>query len=279
MYKCEECGKEYESLYSYRSHTACHSPKYKLSQKNRKRLEQVVVERTCVKCGEIFTVIRTINKNGTQNIHKYESKCCSHGCANSILVLTKEQNKSKGRSGPKNNRWVEPENRLRNRKDYRCRICGNPIRKKKHGLCVVCYKTSPEMKSIRSIAGLNSAASRKNRSKNEQLFCEMCESHFSIVKHNEPMFNGWDADVIVEDVKTAVLWNGRWHYLQITKCQHLNQIQNRDKIKIGEIEKAGYRPYVIKDLGRFNPKFVKEEFDKFISIFQGVDILALSSAG
>ena len=32
------------------------------------------------------------------------------------------------------------------------------------------------------------------------------------VKHNEAIFNGWDADVIIEDIKLAVLWNGKWHY-------------------------------------------------------------------
>lgn len=102
------------------------------------------------------------------------------------------------------------------------------------------------------------------RSKNEMLFCEYCEKHFNEVKHNESIFNGWDADVIIEDNKYAVLWNGRWHYDELSKTTSLKQIQNRDKIKLKEIIKCGYKPYVIKDMGSYNPIFVKEQFDKFL---------------
>lgn len=37
---------------------------------------------------------------------------------------------------------------------------------------------------------------------------------------------------------------------------------NRDKIKINEIIKCGYKPYIIKDLGKYNRVFVEEEFNK-----------------
>lgn len=76
------------------------------------------------------------------------------------------------------------------------------------------------------------------RSKNEIAFCELCEKYFKNVKHNEQMFNGWDADVIIEDIKVAVLWNGPWHYRQLFEGHNLKQIQNRDRIKIKEIEKC-----------------------------------------
>lgn len=46
------------------------------------------------------------------------------------------------------------------------------------------------------------------RSKNEIEFCKLCEEYFDNVKHNESIFNGWDADIIIEDIKFAVLWNG-----------------------------------------------------------------------
>jgi hypothetical protein len=82
------------------------------------------------------------------------------------------------------------------------------------------------------------------------------------VLSNEPIFNGWDADIIIEDYKIAVLWNGKWHYEKITKKHSVAQVQNRDKIKIKEIIKTGYTPYIIKDMGRENKEFVIEEFNK-----------------
>jgi hypothetical protein len=78
------------------------------------------------------------------------------------------------------------------------------------------------------------------------------------------MFNGWDADVIIEDIKTAILWNGKWHYEKIKKEHSVEQVQNRDKIKLMEIENMGYKSYVIKDLGKANKEFVEKEFKKFI---------------
>lgn len=49
------------------------------------------------------------------------------------------------------------------------------------------------------------------------------------------MFNGWDADIIIPNIKVAVLWNGKWHYEQIKKGHSVKQVQNRDKIKLKEI--------------------------------------------
>jgi hypothetical protein len=106
----------------------------------------------------------------------------------------------------------------------------------------------------------------KRRSQNEIYFCHLCENYFKEVKHNIPQFNGWDADVIIEDIKYAILWNGNWHYIEISRKNSLSQIQNRDKIKINEIEKAGYIPYVIEDRGKYNTLFVEEEFNKFIRL-------------
>lgn len=102
------------------------------------------------------------------------------------------------------------------------------------------------------------------RSKNEIEFCKLCEEYFDNVKHNESIFNGWDADIIIEDIKFAVLWNGPQHYKQITKSHSVKQTQNRDKIKVKEIEECGWTPYIIKDMGKANKDFVKEKFDEFL---------------
>lgn len=82
---------------------------------------------------------------------------------------------------------------------------------------------------------------------------------------NEQKFNGWDADVIIEDLKIAVLWNGKWHYEKITQKHSVKQVQNRDNIKIKEIIKCGYIPYIIKDMGKYKKSFVEEEFEKFLN--------------
>ena len=52
-----------------------------------------------------------------------------------------------------------------------------------------------------------------------------------------------------------------WHYKQISKTQSLLQVQTRDNIKIKIIEKFGYTPYTIKDLGKYNKLFVEQEFE------------------
>lgn len=104
----------------------------------------------------------------------------------------------------------------------------------------------------------------KRRSKNEIYFGELCKQKFQNVKFNKPMFNGWDADVIIEDLKLTVLWNGAWHYKKITNQHSLEQVKNRDAIKQEEIIKAGYNFYIIKDMGKHNKEFVEKKFQEML---------------
>ena len=90
----------------------------------------------------------------------------------------------------------------------------------------------------------------------------MCKEKYNEVLSNETIFNGWDADIIITNYKIAVLWNGKWHYEKITKKNSVKQVKNRDKIKIREIKSCGYIPYIIKDMGRENRDFVRQEFKK-----------------
>lgn len=112
------------------------------------------------------------------------------------------------------------------------------------------------------INGRITAANQCKRSKNEIYFSELCAKEFEITT-NEPYFDGWDADVIIHSEKTAILWNGIWHYKQIAKTQSLKQIQARDRVKIAIIKRYGYIPYVIKDMGRYDKAFVEQEFEIF----------------
>lgn len=153
-----------------------------------------------------------------------------------------------------------------------CELCKKDFKikrsKKNQRFCSVsCASTwrNTEL-GIGRIAGLASvkAQSENRRSKNEIYFAELCKNHFKTVLINEQMFGGWDADVIIEDVKVAVLWNGRWHYEKITEKHSVEQVQNRDRIKLLEIKRLGYTPYVIKDGGKFKKEFVEGKFKEFL---------------
>ena len=155
-------------------------------------------------------------------------------------------------------------------KEKICKQCGKvfkTIKKNRKTCSDECAKILKDLGAKKG--GLISVGvqSKERRSKNEKLFAEMCMRDFSEVLTNEPIFNGWDADVILPKQRIAVLWNGKWHYEQIKSGSSLSQIQNRDKIKLEEITKMGYTPYVIKDMGKHNPEFVKSEYEKFKSHF------------
>ena len=129
--------------------------------------------------------------------------------------------------------------------------------------CKYRAKTDEGRENIRKMVE-KSVNTQVRRSKNEILFFEKCYEYFNNVENNKTIFNGWDADVIIHDHKLAVLWNGKWHYEKIKQGHSLSQVQNRDRIKIKEIEKYGYKPYVIKDMGRFSTEKVEMEFDNLI---------------
>lgn len=130
----------------------------------------------------------------------------------------------------------------------------------------LCSRKSSDHSAMGRLGGLKSAKiqSENRRSKNEISFANLCIEYFKNVLTNVNMFNGWDADIIIPELKIAILWNGIWHHKKITKKHSLLQVQNRDKIKIKEIELFGYKPYIIDDLGRNDSDFVNEKFQEFI---------------
>ena len=148
-----------------------------------------------------------------------------------------------------------------------CAICGKEFQTIKSKYCSEeCLKK--RLSQCGKKGGKISAEAQQRRSKNEILMAELCSEYFSSILTNKAMFNGWDADIIIPDYKIAILWNGQWHYKQISKKQSLKQVQSRDKIKLQQIKKCGYTPYIIKDLGKFNKKFVNEEFSKLLTYLE-----------
>jgi DNA-directed RNA polymerase subunit M/transcription elongation factor TFIIS len=230
---------------------------------SKKKHEDVVS--VCPQCGAEFA-----NKASGKEHKTY----CGQKCANAAIAKTRNQQEINAKikvatqqamdkiaetSGPKKKPNVTLECGtckrqfsvawpLRKKRKYCSRSCANSVIGKKYG----------------RRNGQLSAQKMVKRSKNEILFAELCAGRW-IVTCNEPMFDGWDADVVLTDLKVAVLWNGVWHYKdKIRKGHSLLQVQTRDRIKLDVIEKHGYQSYVIKDMGKHNPVFVREEFEKFV---------------
>ena len=244
----------------------------------------------CV-CGVIYKMpVATINEgyyhcNGKQNRAKkrpvLERNCLNEKC-NKVFKPRGNHGKfcslSCSASTTQTKEYMKKNNIISNIKltPIKCLMCNIEFKPRliRQKLCSInCrdnYQIRDENKEKLKINGQKggriSAHSQQRRSKNETYFAELCETYFGKenVKTNEPMFDGWDADVIIPSKKIAVLWNGAWHYKQIMKNQSLLQVQTRDNIKMKVIEKHGYTPYVIKDMGKYKPEFVKEQFEIFM---------------
>jgi hypothetical protein len=202
----------------------------------------------CIKCNK--------EHDGTFGSGKY----CSRSCANS-RTFSEESKKKKSLA----NKGQIPPNKME-RANFICKHCGTQFEDRINSSKKYCSRLCVS-RAVGRLGGMKSKQGR--RSKNEILFANMCEEHFDNVLTNENIFNGWDADVILSNEKIAVLWNGKWHYEKITENHSLKQVQNRDRIKIKEIKKAGYVPYIIKDMGGYNPDFVKEKFNIFLKEIAG----------
>lgn len=94
----------------------------------------------------------------------------------------------------------------------------------------------------------------------------MIKGKFPDALPNEPMFNGWDADIVIPSKKIAILWNGAWHYKDL--LGGLKMIQNRDKIKYNEIVKKGYMPYIVVDFTSGKESTVQKELKRFEQFLQ-----------
>jgi hypothetical protein len=142
--------------------------------------------------------------------------------------------------------------------------------------CCICQKSIPyidrftrstcskecnkkRLTEIGRMGGKISAAKQTRRSKREIEMYELCKNHFKNVDHNKPIFNEWDADILIYDHKIAVMWNGDWHYIEMSFAQSLLQVQTRDAYRIKQILKEGWIPYTIEDSTK-NPKTPKQAF-------------------
>jgi len=280
MNTCLSCGKDVKNKYC---NVSCQNKHQNQSKTIKKYGEYIEFDVCCESCSKNFSVIER------EFLHPQKDKYfCSRSCSNKRVVTAEHKQKTsstlkswyESHSKPKSvfSPKQEKTKTIKEKVVFegKCEFCGETYlkRKKKQRFCgVICVrkKNRKNLLEFSSIGGRNSAKQQSStrRSKNEIYFAELCKNHFNNIKTNATIFNGWDADVIIEDYKIAVLWNGKWHYEKITEAHSVKQVQNRDKIKISEIQKLNYEPYIIKDLGKFNKTFVENEFEK-IKIYCGI---------
>lgn len=297
---CPYCNKEFESIYKLAYHkricelnpeSTINKQKIKenalkgLSYANKtnklnhpERYKMILVQKKCLKCGKLF--YKWVKESQIKSISKY----CSRSCANSRLLSqsTKEKIsnsliKNTNRYGKKSNKKTGFQSKYIERT---CKVCGKHYYHIPHTgtTKIMCseecskYYKKHRLEFLPNDTILKlSAAGRKSaeiqgavrRSKNEKAFYSLCTTICNNIEHNKPIFNGWDADIILYDYKIAILWNGSWHYKEISKSSTLKQIQNRDRLKLKEIKKFGWTPYIIKDMGKYNLNFVNEQFQIF----------------
>lgn len=227
-------------------------------------------ERVCPKCQKAFTV--WTGRNGKSG-RIFCSNLCSRGRAKSSETREKIRRSLNANRPPFS-------------KTVPCKHCGEEFttNKKKKTFCNVSCANRfrmnlPENKKKYREIMKKTASEINTRSKNEIFFSEMCRLYFNSVKTNAPVFNGWDADVIIEDERLAVLWNGNWHYMKLRSGHSVEQIKNRDLLKLKEIKRCGYTPYIIRDPRGFNPLFVKFQFKILLEYLENIDLCYVGPAG
>jgi endogenous inhibitor of DNA gyrase (YacG/DUF329 family) len=196
--------------------------------------------------------------------NKFCSKSCSNSHSNKHRKHSKETREKIGKSlkdsekhkiGCKNKsiRIIEKNNFERVEKDFQCFICKTKFTLKlkpnknigrKYPLCdsILCES------QFRIFCGKQSASKRNKRSKDEIKLYDLLSLHFNNMSNNTPIVDGWDADIILNDQKIAILWNGPWHYRDMNMSNHsLNQVVNRDILKIIRLEEYGWSVLIYQD--------------------------------
>ena len=206
----------------------------------------------CLECHKTFT-------KSNKEIKRSPNHFCCHSCS----ATFHNKNRTKIKKTDIQNMKIK----IARRKIFSIKYCINCnqsfITPKRKTCSLSCELHMRQLGAQRGGRASVKTQSAYRRSKNEILFAEKCSLLDDTLSTNEAIFNGWDADIILPKYKVAILWNGAWHYKKITKKHSVLQVQNRDKIKTDEIIKTGFIPYVIKDMGKYNPIFVQEQFDIF----------------
>lgn len=234
------------------------------------------IDKSCPVCGTNFR---------TKLGHPKEKTTCSRLCANSFFATCRNTvTANKKRRATLQAKWLMNKQLMlfyeRACNDCKC-LYSEPYKTKNENSnrCHICRPAFRAVNRANSLCGARKgglASARKQsaqrRSRSEIQLAEFCAAHFEHVTTNDALFNGWDADILIHDVKLAVLWNGPWHYRKITAKHSVKQVQARDAIKLIEIAKAGWTAYVIKDnVGNVDMKRIQDEFSTILVMTSGME--------
>ncbi len=207
------------------------------------------------------------NLNYTQTYDRYQRGFRHKECKNKIIQINTLSNNKKTtkiliKDLIRKCLWCDKEYNVKRKEQQYCnKNCAN----KK-------LNCNSEMAKERGrIGGNKSLQMFSRRSKAEIDFAYMCIDYFGNenIICNQLFFkdknnNLWDADIIITNLKIAILYNGIFHYKKVYKDQKLERMIAKDKLKQKIIIQNGYTYYIVKDLKSYNKKFVIEQFNLFI---------------
>ena len=193
-------------------------------------------------------ILKNCPKCGQQ--HEKTGLFCSRSCANSRGPRTQD---FKARVAAKlKNRPSPHKGKIKvERVQTNCVVCHAPVLTTDSELQRRASVTCLSFECVRethSRAGKASAAKRVLRSKDEIELFELCKSVYGSAQPNTIIADGWDADIVIPELKIAVLWHGPWHYRDMKMHNHsLRQVKNRDRIKRELFASLGWKVMEFKD--------------------------------
>lgn len=238
-----------------------------VSFNNRLRRPKQFEERPCLLCEEL---------------HKNKNNFCCKRCARSYSTRFDDKTETKSAKCTSCNK-IKRVNKRASAKGYLCNECLFISRTCEY--CEKAFKSHPKRigrfcsrdcvrqfntrnTNMGSLGGIASASKRVLRSKDEIALYNLIDENFHFnLRHNEPVLESvvWDADIIIDEIKTVILWNGPWHYKEMGLNNHsLKQVQNRDRIKTSLFQKNGWTVIVYRD-DEFTPLAAFKDFKEKVA--------------
>lgn len=140
--------------------------------------------------------------------------------------------------------------------------CGNELR-------VPLNRLARNINNYCSVDCYHKYSPGRPRSRNEILFFEKLKEHFPNAKANARLVRR-EGDILLEDLKIAIHWDGGWHHIPMRGQKILERIQLRDKERNTLFVSLGYTNYIINDLGGYNPRKVNDELQRFLSYIKAL---------
>lgn len=207
--------------------------------------------------------------------YKSVNKFCNHACAASATNKKRgpmsEETKTKIKFASKDKRQAKAVLNLQlNKQQYltvpkhclKCN-CSQSYEQRKRKYCDVCIKVI-RIEVARAL-GKKMSQLRIKRSRQEIELCDLCVEKYANVENNKVIKDGWDADIVLLDYKIAILWNGPWHYKQLSLKNHsLKQVQNRDTIKLKLFKTLGWKVFMFQD-NQYTPTTAFKIISQYIS--------------